>query len=329
MASTMSRMSRPGRPGCPAGSARAASPASPAASIARSTKTAADPVEGPVQLDEAHGRGAGGLGAAPRRARRRQSHPPRGRREAAQQGAQDACHRPPRIADRRAPGRRRWATIRRIVPDRLPDPTDLLPHRPPFLFVDEILDLAPGESARARWRVDPAAAFFAGALPGEPDPAGGDHRGGPRPDRGPGGARRARERGQARALRGHRAGALPPRRAARRGAGAGDAPHPPPRAAGRGRGDGQRGRRDGLRDRPSSSRWSTPRRRGRRRDLEPQRRGRPRAAGGAGRLRPRDAWSRTTTSPGASRRATSGSSPAPASASGATPRPTRPRATSP
>jgi 3-hydroxyacyl-[acyl-carrier-protein] dehydratase len=54
------------------------------------------------------------------------------------------------------------------VPDRLPDPTDLLPHRPPFLFVDEILDLAPGESARARWRVDPAAAFFQGHFPGNP-----------------------------------------------------------------------------------------------------------------------------------------------------------------
>ncbi|WP_217914313.1 3-hydroxyacyl-ACP dehydratase FabZ [Miltoncostaea marina] len=51
---------------------------------------------------------------------------------------------------------------------RLPAPTDLLPHRPPFLFVDEILDLAPGESARARWRVDPEAAFFAGHFPGNP-----------------------------------------------------------------------------------------------------------------------------------------------------------------
>jgi 3-hydroxyacyl-[acyl-carrier-protein] dehydratase len=54
------------------------------------------------------------------------------------------------------------------VPDRLPDPTDLLPHRPPFLFVDEVLALAPGESARARWHVDPAAPFFAGHFPGNP-----------------------------------------------------------------------------------------------------------------------------------------------------------------
>ena len=50
----------------------------------------------------------------------------------------------------------------------LPAPTELLPHRPPFLFVDEILDLVPGESARARWYVDPGAAFFAGHFPGNP-----------------------------------------------------------------------------------------------------------------------------------------------------------------
>ncbi len=50
----------------------------------------------------------------------------------------------------------------------LPAPTDLLPHRPPFLFVDEVLDLVPGESARARWFVNPAAAFFAGHFPGNP-----------------------------------------------------------------------------------------------------------------------------------------------------------------
>ena len=53
-------------------------------------------------------------------------------------------------------------------PHRLPAPTDLLPHRAPFLFVDEILELVPGERARARWHVDPAAAFFAGHFPGNP-----------------------------------------------------------------------------------------------------------------------------------------------------------------
>jgi 3-hydroxyacyl-[acyl-carrier-protein] dehydratase len=54
------------------------------------------------------------------------------------------------------------------VDQRLPAPTDLLPHRPPFLFVDEILDLVPGDSARARWFVDPASPFFAGHFPGNP-----------------------------------------------------------------------------------------------------------------------------------------------------------------
>jgi 3-hydroxyacyl-[acyl-carrier-protein] dehydratase len=34
--------------------------------------------------------------------------------------------------------------------------------------VDEILELVPGVSARARWRVDPDAAFFAGHFPGNP-----------------------------------------------------------------------------------------------------------------------------------------------------------------
>ncbi len=50
----------------------------------------------------------------------------------------------------------------------LVDPTDLLPHRPPFLFVDEILELVPGERARARWHVDPDAWFFPGHFPGNP-----------------------------------------------------------------------------------------------------------------------------------------------------------------
>lgn len=57
------------------------------------------------------------------------------------------------------------------MPDRdapLPAPADLLPHRAPFLLVDEILDLVPGESARARWLVDPAHDVFRGHFPGNP-----------------------------------------------------------------------------------------------------------------------------------------------------------------
>ena len=48
------------------------------------------------------------------------------------------------------------------------DPAELLPHRPPFLFVDEILEIVPGESARTRWHLDAGADFFAGHFPGRP-----------------------------------------------------------------------------------------------------------------------------------------------------------------
>ena len=33
----------------------------------------------------------------------------------------------------------------------LPRPDDLLPHRPPFLFVDEIVSLEPGSRPPGRW----------------------------------------------------------------------------------------------------------------------------------------------------------------------------------
>ncbi|MFZ4810329.1 MAG: 3-hydroxyacyl-ACP dehydratase FabZ [Ilumatobacteraceae bacterium] len=49
-----------------------------------------------------------------------------------------------------------------------PLPTDLLAHRPPFLFVDEILALEPGQSARGRWRLTGDEWFFAGHFPGRP-----------------------------------------------------------------------------------------------------------------------------------------------------------------
>jgi 3-hydroxyacyl-[acyl-carrier-protein] dehydratase len=44
----------------------------------------------------------------------------------------------------------------------------LLPHRPPFRFVDVIDDCAPGVSVRARYRVTGEEAFLAGHFPGEP-----------------------------------------------------------------------------------------------------------------------------------------------------------------
>ena len=48
------------------------------------------------------------------------------------------------------------------------DPSSLLPHRPPFLLVDEIVDLVPGQSARGTWRLTGDESFFAGHFPGRP-----------------------------------------------------------------------------------------------------------------------------------------------------------------
>jgi 3-hydroxyacyl-[acyl-carrier-protein] dehydratase len=50
----------------------------------------------------------------------------------------------------------------------LPKPADILPHRPPFLFVDQITALEPGVSARGTWRLTGDEWFFAGHFPGRP-----------------------------------------------------------------------------------------------------------------------------------------------------------------
>ncbi len=50
----------------------------------------------------------------------------------------------------------------------LPAPSDLLPHRPPFLFVDELLALDPGRAASGRWSLRGDEWFFAGHFPGRP-----------------------------------------------------------------------------------------------------------------------------------------------------------------
>ena len=47
-------------------------------------------------------------------------------------------------------------------------PEDLLPHRAPFLFVDEILEIVPGELARGVWRLIGDEWFFPGHFPGRP-----------------------------------------------------------------------------------------------------------------------------------------------------------------
>ena len=50
----------------------------------------------------------------------------------------------------------------------LPNPADVLPHRPPFLFVDEVVELVPGQSARGAWSLTGEEWFFAGHFPGRP-----------------------------------------------------------------------------------------------------------------------------------------------------------------
>ena len=50
----------------------------------------------------------------------------------------------------------------------LPRPEDVIPHRPPFLFVDELTEVVPGVSAVGRWHLTGDEAFFAGHFPGRP-----------------------------------------------------------------------------------------------------------------------------------------------------------------
>jgi 3-hydroxyacyl-[acyl-carrier-protein] dehydratase len=51
---------------------------------------------------------------------------------------------------------------------RLPRPDELLPHRDPFLFVDEVTSIVPAASATGIWHLTGSEAFFAGHFPGRP-----------------------------------------------------------------------------------------------------------------------------------------------------------------
>ena len=45
--------------------------------------------------------------------------------------------------------------------------TKFIPHRPPFLFVDEIIEISDG-SIKTRKKIDPGESFFKGHYPGSP-----------------------------------------------------------------------------------------------------------------------------------------------------------------
>lgn len=47
-------------------------------------------------------------------------------------------------------------------------PTDVLPHRDPFLFVSEVTSVEPGRSATGAWHLTGDEGFFQGHFPGRP-----------------------------------------------------------------------------------------------------------------------------------------------------------------
>ena len=49
-----------------------------------------------------------------------------------------------------------------------PQPSTIIPHRAPFLFVDRITALEPGQSASGIWHLTGDENFFAGHFPGRP-----------------------------------------------------------------------------------------------------------------------------------------------------------------
>ncbi len=60
--------------------------------------------------------------------------------------------------------------MKRLVATRVTRvrPGDILPHRAPFLLLDEVMEVVPGQSAKGRWRLTGDEFFFAGHFPGRP-----------------------------------------------------------------------------------------------------------------------------------------------------------------
>ena len=50
----------------------------------------------------------------------------------------------------------------------LPAPIEVLPHRAPFLLLDAVTELRPGEGAVGEWRLSGDEEFFGGHFPGRP-----------------------------------------------------------------------------------------------------------------------------------------------------------------
>jgi 3-hydroxyacyl-[acyl-carrier-protein] dehydratase len=50
----------------------------------------------------------------------------------------------------------------------MPAPIDVLPHRAPFLLLDEVTELRLGEGAVGQWRLSGEEEFFLGHFPGRP-----------------------------------------------------------------------------------------------------------------------------------------------------------------
>ncbi len=55
-----------------------------------------------------------------------------------------------------------------LDPASFPAPAEVLPHRPPFLFVDRILGWEPGTGATGEWSLTGDEPFFDGHFPGRP-----------------------------------------------------------------------------------------------------------------------------------------------------------------
>jgi 3-hydroxyacyl-[acyl-carrier-protein] dehydratase len=60
------------------------------------------------------------------------------------------------------------ATVDNLDAMEMPEPIDVLPHRPPFLFVTAVTGIDPGHSATGYWQLTGDEPFFAGHFPGRP-----------------------------------------------------------------------------------------------------------------------------------------------------------------